>query len=222
MKTLKNIIWGLVFIFGGIILGLNSLNIIKFDIFFDGWWTLFIIIPSFTGLITDEDKTGSVIGLIIGILLLLGCQDFIGFEIVGKLAVPIVLVVIGLSLLFKSTLNNKINESIKKVNTKSKAEYSAIFAGQDVKIDDEFKGSTLTAVFGGISLDLRKAKIEEDIVIDSKAIFGGIDIYVPQNVKVQIKSNSIFGGVENKTNSKDGKITIYVDATCVFGGVDIK
>ncbi len=29
---------------------------------FDGWWTLFIIVPCAIGLITDRDKTGSIIG----------------------------------------------------------------------------------------------------------------------------------------------------------------
>ena len=45
MKTTKSIIWGLALVAFGIILGLKSLKIIDFDIFFDGWWTLFIIIP---------------------------------------------------------------------------------------------------------------------------------------------------------------------------------
>ena len=60
---------------------------------------------------------------------------------------------------------------------------------------EEFKGKNLDAIFGGIDLDLRGAKITSDVVINASAVFGGIDIIVPENVKVKIKSNAIFGGV---------------------------
>ena len=82
----------------------------------------------------------------------------------------------------------------------------------------------LNSIFGAITLDLRDAIIEKDIVIDSLSIFGGIDIYVPKNCKVKVKSTPIFGGVDikNKELSDDGDITIYLNSICIFGGVDIK
>ena len=67
MKTGKSIIWGLCLVIVGVLLCLNVLEVINFDIFFDGWWTLFIIIPSITNLVTDDNKTASIIFLIIGI-----------------------------------------------------------------------------------------------------------------------------------------------------------
>ena len=70
---------------------------------------------------------------------------------------------------------------------------------------------------------MREAKIKEDVVINTSAIFGGIDIIVADDVNIKIKSNSIFGGVNNKKkNNTDKKYTIYVNASCLFGGVDIK
>ena len=226
MKTGRGIIWGVVLVVVGVLLGLNAFDVFSFDIFFDGWWTLFIIIPSFIGLFTDNDKTGSIIGMVIGVLLLLGCQDIIDWGIIGKLILPIIIVMIGLSLLFKNMISTKVTKSIEDINSKTKTdeEYRALFSGQDIKIDDDnFDGTTVKAIFGGIKLDLRKATIKEDVVIKCDAIFGGIDICLPEGVNVQIKSNSVFGGVDNKcVNNKDNKVTVYVDATCAFGGVDIK
>ena len=70
---------------------------------------------------------------------------------------------------------------------------------------------------------MREAKIKEDVVINASSVFGGIDIIVPDDVNIKIKSNSIFGGVDNKKkNNEDKKHTIYVNASCLFGGVDIK
>ena len=50
MKKFGNILWGLVFIAVGLIIGLNAMGITNINIFFKGWWTLFIIIPSLINL----------------------------------------------------------------------------------------------------------------------------------------------------------------------------
>ena len=39
-------LWGIVFVLFGIVLGLNALGITNINIFFAGWWTMFIIVPS--------------------------------------------------------------------------------------------------------------------------------------------------------------------------------
>ena len=226
MKNITNIILGLILILLGVVIGINSLGIAKIDIFFEGLWTLFIIIPCFIGLIKDEDKKGSIIGLIIGVLLLLSARNILDFAIVWKLIIPIILVIIGVSFIFKDTFNKKVNDEIKKLNknSKNKDELCATFSSQNVRVDDEFNGINLTSVFGGIKYDLRDAKIKKDTLIKACLVFGGIDILVPENVKVKVKSSSIFGGVDNKSKSstKDDSYTIYIDATCIFGGVDIK
>ena len=99
MKKFGNVLWGIVLIFIGLIIGGNALGITNINIFFDGWWTLFIIIPSFIGLFKDNEKTGNLIGLLIGIILLLACQDLLEFDLIWKLAFPTILVVIGLSII---------------------------------------------------------------------------------------------------------------------------
>ena len=210
----------------GVIIGLNTIGITDIDIFFDGWWTLVIIVPCFIGLFTNKDKTGNIIGLLVGVILLLGMQNIIDFNLIWKLLLPSIIVIIGLSLIFKNTFNSKINNEIKKLNNKNTKnnEYCATFSGQRIDFpNEEFKGATLNSVFGSITCDLREAKIKEDVVINASSVFGGIDIIVPDDVNIKIKSNSIFGGVNNKKkNNEDKKYTIYVNASCLFGGVDIK
>ena len=226
MNNIKNILWGIVLVIIGVIIGLNTIGITDIDIFFDGWWTLFIIVPCFIGLFTNKDKTGNIIGLLVGAILLLGMQNIINFSLIWKLLLPSIIVIIGLSLIFKNTFNSKINNEIKKLNSKNTKdnEYCATFSGQRIDFpNEEFKGATLNSVFGSITCDLREAKIKEDVVINASSVFGGIDIIVPDDVNIKVKSNSIFGGVDNKKkNNEDKKHTIYVNASCLFGGVDIK
>lgn len=202
-------------------------GITNINIFFDGWWTLFIIIPCFIGLFKENEKTGNFIGLLIGVALLLACQNIIDFHLIWKLAFPTILVIIGVSLIFKDTIGGKVNSEIRKLNEKRNGEngYCATFAGQNVNFDGQnFTGADLTAVFGGIKCDLRNAIIDSDVVINASSTFGGIEIYVPLNVKIKIKSTPLFGGVSNKANTKtdENSHTIYINGTAVFGGVEIK
>ena len=43
MKNISKGLWGIVLIAIGVVIGLNSFGVANIDIFFDGWWTLFII-----------------------------------------------------------------------------------------------------------------------------------------------------------------------------------
>ena len=225
MNKIGNLLWGLVFVAVGVIFGLNALEITDINIFFDGWWTLFIIVPCFIGLFKDKDKSGNLIGFIIGLCLLLGCIDIIEFTLIWKLMIPAILVMIGLSFVFKDTLNSKIKKEIKKLNKTETKEYCSCFSGQTINFNnEEFTGCSISAVFGGVKCDLKNAIINDDVVINANSIFGGITIYVPENVNVKIGSTSIFGGVsdERKNKTTDAKYTIYINATSMFGGVEIK
>ena len=227
MKKFGNVLWGIILIIIGLIIGGNPLGITNINIFFDGWWTLFIIIPCFIGLLKEDEKTGNLIGLLIGAALLLGCQNILDFDLIWKLAFPTILIIIGLSIIFKDNLGGKVSSEIKKLNEKRNGEnsYCATFSGQNVNFDGEkFTGADLTAIFGGVKCDLRKAIIESDVVINASSTFGGIDIYVPSNVKIKTKSTSIFGGVENKANTTEDENshTIYINGTALFGGVEVK
>lgn len=228
MKKTSNLIWGLLFILIGLSIGLNTLDLVSFNIFFDGWWALIIIIPCLIGLINNEDKTGDIIGLLIGVALLLNAQGIISFDIIWKLAAPLILVIIGLSIILKGNKDSKTNVVIKKINSNDneKTSVCSAFSSQNIKLNKEkINNLELNAIFGGIEYDLRNGVIKEDIVINATAIFGGIDIIVPDDVNVKIKSTSIFGGASNKKqlmDDKEKKHTIYINASCVFGGVDIK
>ncbi len=225
MKRINSILWGLVLIAISGVLALNAFGITNINIFFDGWWTLFIIVPCFIGLFKDEDKTGNLIGLIIGICLLLGCIDIVEFALIWKLMVPAILVMIGISFIFKDAINSKVRKEIKKLNKPEAKEYYSCFSGQNIDFNnEEFMGCSVSAIFGGVKCDLRDAIINNDVVINATSIFGGITIYVPVGVNIKISSTSIFGGVsdERKNKTKDSEHTIYVNTTSMFGGVEIK
>ena len=225
MKNTSRIIWGVVLIVAGIIFALNALDITDIDIFFDGWWTLFIIVPSAIGIFTQKERMGNIIGVIIGVLLLLCCQDILSFGLLWKLLIPAIIVIVGVKLIFGSVFDKKAKEAVEKLNKSDNPKQgTAVFSGCNLDFKGEhFDGANLTAVFGGIKCDLREAIIDQDCIIEVSAIFGGIDIFLPDNINVKINTMSIFGGVANKKHkAENASVTVYISGSCMFGGVDIK
>lgn len=212
----KNLFWGIVLIVVGILFLGRNMNWWNFSIFFRGWWTLFLIVPSIISLVRREGVASSFLILALGVLMLLASQNVIEWSTIWKVFLPIIIMVVGLSIIFG---NRKVKTKKVKGNAK---EYVAIFSGVDEmigKIEGDFK---VTSVFGGVELDMRDVKLEEDLIIDCFTLFGGIDIRLPKDVKVEVNGLPIFGGVENKyRNNDEAKVTIYINHTTIFGGVDL-
>lgn len=230
-NKVSNLIWGIIFIVIGVGIAGNILFDWNFHIFFDGWWTLFIIIPCLLSIIRSGLTIAASGGLIIGVMLLVSQYVDIGIDW-WKLIIPAVLIVIGLKIMFQGAFRKPLNLNHKgyaeghvegNSNTTAK-EYSAIFAGNKIRVTDRFTGTILNSIFGGISLDLRDAIIDSDVEIAATAVFGGIDIYVPSGVTVKVNNVPIFGGVSNKTvrSTDPNAYTIYLNSTTMFGGIDLK
>lgn len=243
MKKINRVLWGLVLVALGAVWALKASGIVDWSIFFPGWWTLFIIVPSVIGLITEDHKGGSLFGILLGVALMLACLDVINFSMIWKLILPVAVILIGISMICRTAFNSdearKVHEAHHKarmnnikegkvVEGNDYREYWATFSGVREELDgEEFADCRVEAVFGSMTLDLTGAKMPAEAVVKVSAIFGGAKIIVPEDVAVEVSSSSIFGGVENKhkkaskSEKKAGK-TLYVDATAVFGGVEIK
>ena len=87
-----------------------------------------------------------------------------------------------------------------------------------------FHGARLDAFFGGLRLDLRNAVISEDEEIDIHTFVGGVQLLVPGNVNVVVKSRSFIGGVGNETTDQDTPNVpcLHIIASNMLGGVNIK
>lgn len=205
MKKIENTVIGFILIIIGVIIGLNAFHITNIDLFFDGWWTLFIIVPCFFGLFKDQDKTGNIIGLIVGIYLLLYCQGLINFQFAWKLVVPVIFVLIGLKMIFKDTFNKKKPH-------------------QNIYDNQLYTGGNYDVTFNGLILDLSKAYLNEETNITISTLFGGVDLYLPDDVNIQIQSSNFLGSVDlhKRENKIENTKVIYLNARCIFGGINIK
>ncbi|MBQ8634515.1 MAG: hypothetical protein IJ420_13020 [Lachnospiraceae bacterium] len=250
MKKANGLFIGLLFIVVGFLYACSALDFIDFSIFFPGWWTLFIIVPCLYALTRrNEDKTGPVIGLIIGICFLINAQD-IDFHIdFFPMALAVLCILIGWKLIFPGkkkeqkhvevNFNSETGEKEVVINdvkfdntyTKNSNGYvnaSAILGGKDIRVDNEcFTGADICVVMGAIDLNLRNAIISEDVYINVSAVMGGIDIYVPANVRVVTDGcSTIMGGIDVNTSYANFQTAdtprVIITGSCVMGGIDIQ
>lgn len=222
-KALSALLGIAVLAFGVLYAG-NVIGFWDVNFSFDGWWTLFLIIPCAISVINGGVHVVNSMGLIIGVLMLLSEQNVLKENLGYKLIVPAILIAIGFSIIFRKTTGNA--EGTNGVFAGSSGEnFFAVFGGNAPNFTGEiFRGANAYAIFGGVDLRLRDAVIKRDCKINVYSIFGGSDIFLPENVKCVVSSLPIFGGVDNAfvSSASEGAPTVYIYAVSVFGATDIK
>ena len=79
-------------------------------------------------------------------------------------------------------------------------------------------------LFGGADLDLRRAVVPpEGITISALAVFGGLDVIIPPDMRVEVSGMGIFGGFDHKqTDAPEDAPLVRIEGFALFGGVGIK
>ncbi len=315
-------VWGVLMIVGGILLAGKILHWFEFELFFNGWWTLFLIIPSAVNFMTGQkSRSRALKGLVIGVLLLMAVQGFIEYHMLFPLLIAAFLIMKGCRMMFsggkalgegkqtgwdtKSGRERRRQEKKARYgregfgradevhdwrreadskkyedasnysfeeeydyydeeptssfawneyanreeyrresaygqdlkNRKTTASFSggtnrngrcactSIFMGKEINFTGEiFEGAVLSCIMGAIDLNLSGAVIYHDVTVEAILIMGGIDIIVPEDVRVEVQGGSLLGSVDNHVKNRKlgpGAPTVYVKATCVLGGMDI-
>jgi len=103
---------------------------------------------------------------------------------------------------------------------------SVFGSGEHIVLDPEFKGGDMNAVFGGITLDLRRTNLPVgETVLEVNAVFGGITIYVPVDWFVETHLDAVFGGFQDNRMPKEPLDTtrkLIITGSCVFGGGELR
>lgn len=144
-----------------------------------------------------------------------------------KVFVALIIIFFGFKLLFGSF----------GVNFEDKNENSTIFGSNKVRVDKIEGDMEYNSVFGSQLIDFREAAVlQDESEIEINAVFGGIKVYLPDNVTVKLKASSAFGSVKTpsgemisfgdtkKSFSKgdNPSKTIFVEANAVFGSIDLR
>jgi len=223
----------MVIIGGGLLL--DAFNVLEFGEIFDQWWPSLLMLIAVAQLATGSGSiVGSGIMFTIGALLQLSKLEYLpgGF---WSAFWPIVIILIGISFISSRMRQQRWKKKEPFVDPNfigtvdvegSRIDRTAIFSATDARVvSSDFTGGELTAIFGGIEIDLREATMAGPMAtIDVTAVFGGVEIRVPQDWRVVTKGTPIFGGIDDKSLNRNltaSSPTLIIDATAVFGGVEI-
>ena len=88
----------------------------------------------------------------------------------------------------------------------------------------DFRGGSVSAVMGACEIDLRKASIESaEVILNVSAVWGGIEIRVPDDWTVESQGVGILGAFEDTSRRPDdGRKKLIITGYAVMGGVEVK
>jgi len=212
----SNRILGLILFTAGVIWAGKVLEIFRFSIFFPGWWTLFIIIPSVAGLSSSKSRGSSVIGLMVGIMLLLWRLGFIpGGHIPGML-VALIFVLIGISIMSGSS---------QKEEQKQEQYQESYTYSRDQQSDQSYSGqeqySQKTQYGNGAAWGANDQTSYETCPPHISAILAGRSVSCLNGLFNGTSIQAILGNIQLDLRQALIERDVYVNVNLVLGGADI-
>jgi len=144
---------------------------------------------------------------------------------------PILLIAFGIFIIFDRRKSNSVNIGTNDFN-ETDLDYIddvSIFGGGNISVNSQnFKGGKVTVILGGKNLDLHQANLAEGTnILETTAIFGGIEVILPRDWKVVVNVTSIFGGVDDKRVINVNQVyesnkVLVIKGAAIFGGCELK
>jgi len=224
-------------IFGVLVLAVGVLILLKqIGIHIPHWllsWEMILIAVGSVLLIKHNfKKTAGYILILIGSLFML--KDFYPDLIEARFIWPVLIILIGASMILKNgffkTEKKEIplsTDEFSEVQSDDYVSSSAFFSGITKKVvSKNFKGATVSSVFGGNEINLSQADFNGEATMDVTCVFGGVTLIVPANWKIKSDLTSVFGGIDDQrpsvmNDSISHDKTLVLKGSCVFGGIEI-
>jgi hypothetical protein len=144
----------------------------------------------------------------------------------GDVFLPGLLLLVGGTLVWRVVAGDRPRSRRAAEVAGARASSFALMAGNEVRATtQEFRGADLTAIMGGVVLDLTQARIEgAEAVIDVFAVWGGIEIRVPKEWSVESRVAPLMAAYEDKTEPSTATPTgrLVVRGMVLMGGVEVK
>lgn len=233
MKNHRNskILGGLFVISAGVLLFLKQMGL-PIPHWLLSWEMILIVIGIVMLVKHNFKKTGAYILIIIGAVFM--ANEFVPDLIEPKFIWPILVIVLGASMIFKSGIiaskkkqANNLNATFDDLASEDFVNSASFFSGITKKVvTKKFKGASITSVFGGNEVNLSQADFSGEAIMDVTCVFGGVTLIVPSNWKIKSDLTSVFGGIDDQRpamiteNINDEKVLVLKGA-CVFGGIEI-
>ena len=225
-KPKNHYLLAFIFIIIGALFLLNNLGFASFDLTIGTWWPLILIVLGLHQLVASRfTNLFSLILLLIG-----GCLQLRQLGLIDsaqlRLGWPLLLIFLGLLLLVGF---GKGNKRLAETSSQSVVDILVLFGGIERQIaSSSFLGGNATALFGGAKLDLTGSQLGEGVqVLNVQALFGGVELILPEDWTIEIRGIPIFGGIEDKRNKQvrsdaEAGAKLLINTFVAFGGIELK
>ena len=233
VKNDSRLVIGIILIALGVVLMLETMGFMTLSVqYYIFSWKTFLI---FIGLVLFANKKRKVSGIV---LMALGFAFWFpaifGVNIrFHQVFLPLALMGVGALIVSKRGGFKRVDKQFyfkdgEKISEQDIVNDFSIFGGTRKKVDSkQFKGGTITSVFGSTELNLINAEIDPDgCVIDVFNTFAGTTLIVPGDWVVKSDVLSILGGFNDKrmvvkSELNQNKVLI-LKGIVIFGGIEIK
>jgi hypothetical protein len=209
---------GLVLIIVGLILALDSAGVLRTD-GLGRWWPLLLVGVGVVKVRQPREDGQRAAGVA---FLMLGSLFLFTSILAVRSAWPLLMVGFGAFLLWQG-VEGATAETIKVSDSPYVSEMALIGVVKRGHRPLDFRGGSVTAVIGGVELDLRKANLTSTAYLDVVAFWGGIEIKVPAGWTVDARVVALMGAFENKIDSPStpGAPRLVVRGHAIMGAVVI-
>ncbi|MBA3827597.1 MAG: hypothetical protein H0X33_01540 [Taibaiella sp.] len=192
------------------------------------WPFLLIALGLFIGIRNKFSNNAPYILIAVGIFNLIPRFEIGGVDS-SDLAVPLLLVVAGLAIIFRPRKKNCSSDRITtSTDTDDTLNIDVTFGGRKAIVTSkQFKGGNISVAFAGAEINLMQADFTDTPILDLKVSFGGIEIVVPSHWEVQMDVHPSFGHVEDNRvirtpiSGEERKLLI-LKGSCSFGNIELK
>lgn len=224
---------GVLFIAAGAILLLRIAGVVipwTFPGFLFSWQMILIILGIFF-LLTDGNRSTGLVLLVIGTVFLSKSYFGIGFREIFRFAIPALFVIAGFLLIFPRYMRKKkINRNSSATDTGNDLQAVHIFSGGTRMVQsDQFRGGEVVCIFGGADIRFRNTSLSPGPnVLHVSCLFGGCEIFVPNDWTVRSEATTVFAGFSDKRYLADQKPsaneqkTLVIKGFLLFSGLEVK
>jgi predicted membrane protein len=212
----------------GVILLLDRIGILEArDIL--RFWPVVLVVIGLLKLVSPGGGVGRTFGALLAIVGAALLLDKLGWAHVHFEDLwPLVLIALGLILLWRAVEWQR-GGVLPPSSSLSRLREFVVFGGVERRVSaQDFEGGEVMVLFGGCEIDLTKAAMKGDqAIIEATAIFGGVELRVPEDWTVTLRGVGVFGGYSDHTRyptpvAGAGRKELVVRGGAVFGGVDVK
>ncbi len=213
---------GAVLVSIGVVFVLDANEVLRAGETLGSWWPLAVAgLGLFHALDRRRFTLGSAVLMIAGGILLAITTDVFGAD-AWDMVWPVALIGAGLWLVLGWG-----RRSVRRMPDIDSVDGLAVLSASRVATrSGHFRHASLTAVLGGVTLDLSEATpVATGAVVDATAVLGSVTVLVPRGWLVEVRGIPVLGGWDDTTDRSaigSGAPRLEVRALVALGGLEVK